>query len=161
MVEKRLYRSRSDRVIWGVCGGLARYFNIDPTIVRIIAVLLVFANGVGILVYLILTIVVPLESSEVTTSKEVIRENIEEMKATASQIEHEIRSTLAKKKDASEEASKARRRSFNILGITLIVIGILLLLASFNFLWWLRWTYIWPLILIVIGILIILGTRRK
>ena len=42
-MEKRLYRSRDDRMIWGVCGGLAQYFNIDPTIVRIIAVLLALA----------------------------------------------------------------------------------------------------------------------
>src|SRR5215207_6539618 len=41
---RRLYRSRSDRVIWGVCGGLARYFNIDPVIVRVAAVALVFAG---------------------------------------------------------------------------------------------------------------------
>jgi phage shock protein C len=46
-MEKRLYRSRTDRVIWGVCGGLAKYFDIDPTIVRVIAVLLIFANGWG------------------------------------------------------------------------------------------------------------------
>ncbi|MFC1941203.1 PspC domain-containing protein [Chloroflexota bacterium] len=37
---KRLYRSRSDRMIWGVCGGLAKYFDVDPTLVRIIAVVL-------------------------------------------------------------------------------------------------------------------------
>jgi len=61
-MKKRLYRSRSDRMIWGVCGGLAEYFNIDPTIVRIIAVLLIFANGLGILAYLLMAIVVPLES---------------------------------------------------------------------------------------------------
>ncbi len=61
-MKKRLYRSRSDRMIWGVCGGLAEYFNIDPTVVRIIAVLLIFANGLGILAYLLMAIVVPLES---------------------------------------------------------------------------------------------------
>lgn len=49
-------------MIWGVCGGLAEYFNIDPTVVRIIAVLLIFANGLGILAYLLMAIVVPLES---------------------------------------------------------------------------------------------------
>ena len=58
---KRLYRSRTDRMIWGVCGGLANYFNIDPTIVRLIAVLLLFFGGFVILAYIILAIVVPVE----------------------------------------------------------------------------------------------------
>jgi len=160
-MEKRLYRSRSDRVIWGVCGGLARHFNIDPTIVRIIAVLLVFANGTGVLAYIILTIVVPLESSTSTTTKEVIEENVEEMKGTADQIGHEIRSTFTGQAKTPGEPSKARQHSYNIVGITLIVLGILFLLASFNFLWWLHWNYIWPLILIVIGILIMVGANRK
>jgi len=51
-------------MIEGVCGGLAEYFDIDPTIVRLIAVLLVFLNGVGILAYLIMAIIVPLKGSK-------------------------------------------------------------------------------------------------
>ena len=163
-MEKMLYRSRTNRVLWGVCGGLARYFDIDPTIVRIITVLLVFANGIGILAYLILTIVVPLESSAATTpktSKEVIKENVEEIKETASRLGQEIRATFIKNEDAPRDRDKIRHRSYNVLGVILIVIGILFLLASFNLLWWLRWTYIWPMILIAIGILIILGARRR
>ncbi len=160
-MEKRLYRSRSNRMIWGVCGGLAEYFDIDPTIVRIIAVLLVFANGLGILAYVILAIVVPLESSEAAEPKEVIKENVEEIKKTASQLGDEIRSTFAREEGTSEETAKARHRSRNILGIILIVIGILFLLASFNLFWWFRWAYLWPLILVAIGLLIILGARRK
>ncbi len=66
-MEKRLYRSRSDRMICGVCGGLAKYFDIDPTIVRVIAVLSVFVSGLGLLAYIIMAIVVPLEGSKVTT----------------------------------------------------------------------------------------------
>lgn len=62
-MKKRLHRSRTDRMIWGVCGGLAEYFNADPTIVRLIAVLLIFLNGLGILAYLIMAIIVPLEGS--------------------------------------------------------------------------------------------------
>ena len=160
-MEKRLYRSRSDRMIWGVCGGLAEYFDIDPTIVRIIAVLLAFASGAGILAYIILAIILPLESSQVTEPKDVIKENVEEMKETASQLRDEIRSTFVSKEDMSEETAKARLRRRNIFGIILIVIGILFLLASFNLLWWLRWSYLWPLILVVVGLLIILGARRK
>jgi phage shock protein PspC (stress-responsive transcriptional regulator) len=58
---RRLYRSRSDRVIWGVCGGLARYFNIDPVIVRVAAVALVFAGGAGLFLYIAALLLVPNE----------------------------------------------------------------------------------------------------
>lgn len=49
-------RSRSDKKIAGVCGGLARYFGIDATLVRVLAVLTIFAGGIGILAYLLLWI---------------------------------------------------------------------------------------------------------
>ena len=56
---RRLTRSRSDRIIGGVCGGLGRYFNVDPVIFRIGAVALVFAGGASILVYLAMLLLVP------------------------------------------------------------------------------------------------------
>jgi phage shock protein C len=58
---KRLYRKRTDRMLAGVCAGLADYLNIDPTIVRIIFVVLVFAGLGGVLVYLILWLITPEE----------------------------------------------------------------------------------------------------
>ncbi len=160
-MAKRLYRSRDDRMICGVCGGLAKYFDIDPVIVRVIAILLIFASGTGILAYIILAIVVPLESSQASEPKDVIKENVEEMKQTASQLGDEIRSTFAKKEGAPEETAKPRQRSLNVFGIILIVVGVLFLLASFNLFSWLHWRYLWPLILVAIGLLIIFGARRK
>ena len=64
-MAKKLYRSRTDRMIWGVCGGLAKYFDIDLVIVRVIAVVSIFVSGLGIIAYIIMAIVVPLEDSEV------------------------------------------------------------------------------------------------
>lgn len=60
-MAKKLYRSRTDRKIWGVSGGLAKYFDIDPTIVRVIFVASILAGTLGIWVYLIMALVVPLE----------------------------------------------------------------------------------------------------
>ena len=60
-MKKRIYRSRDERMIWGVCGGIAQYFDVDPTLIRIIAVLTLFFACTGILIYIILTIVIPLE----------------------------------------------------------------------------------------------------
>ncbi len=60
-MEGKLYRSRMDKKIGGVCGGLARYFSIDPTIIRLIWAVSVFIFGVGGLLYLIAWIVLPEE----------------------------------------------------------------------------------------------------
>ncbi len=61
METKRLYRSRSNVMLGGVCAGLADYFNLDPTIMRLIFVLLALLGGHGVLVYLILWLVVPIQ----------------------------------------------------------------------------------------------------
>ena len=58
-MDKRLYRSKKNSVIAGVCGGLGEYFNIDPVIFRIIAVILVLAEGIGLLAYIIAWIAIP------------------------------------------------------------------------------------------------------
>ena len=57
--DKRLYKSDSNKVIGGVCGGLGEYLGVDPTILRIIAVALIFAHGAGLLIYLIAWICIP------------------------------------------------------------------------------------------------------
>jgi phage shock protein PspC (stress-responsive transcriptional regulator) len=58
---RRLYRSRDERVIAGVCGGIARYFNIDPVLVRVGAVALIFLGGAGLLAYLAAVLLIPKE----------------------------------------------------------------------------------------------------
>lgn len=56
---KKLYRSRSDRRVAGVCGGLAEYFEIDPLLVRILFVIATLAGGPGLLVYIVLALLMP------------------------------------------------------------------------------------------------------
>lgn len=61
-MEKRLYRSRTDRIVAGVCGGLAHYLGVDPAFVRIAVVLLAFLSfGTMLLLYLIMALIMPLE----------------------------------------------------------------------------------------------------
>ncbi len=57
--NKRLYRSTRDVMLAGVCGGIAEYFDMDPTIVRIIAVILACCGGPGLIIYIILAFVIP------------------------------------------------------------------------------------------------------
>lgn len=58
-MEKRLYRSRNEKMISGVCGGIAEYFNVDPTLVRLGAVVWGLWAGTGILAYIIAAAVIP------------------------------------------------------------------------------------------------------
>lgn len=63
MEHKKLYRSRTNRMVCGVCGGIAEYFNIDPTIVRLALILVsCFGWGSGIIAYFIAAVVVPDEN---------------------------------------------------------------------------------------------------
>ncbi len=67
-MSKRLYRSRKDRKIAGVCGGLGAYFNVDPVIFRIVWVLLILGAGIGLLGYVICWFVIPMEPEAATSS---------------------------------------------------------------------------------------------
>jgi phage shock protein C len=69
MNEKRFVKSRSDRMVFGVSAGLARYFGIDPVIIRLIFVLLTLFGGHGILIYLILAIIMPDEPAVAAQAK--------------------------------------------------------------------------------------------
>lgn len=58
---KKIYRSRTDRVLAGICGGLGEYFKLDPVIFRILFILSILAGGFVILFYIILILVIPIE----------------------------------------------------------------------------------------------------
>jgi phage shock protein C len=65
---RRLTRSSTDKKIAGVCGGLAEYFDLDPTLVRVLWLLLVFFAGTGVLAYLILWIALPIAPARIAAS---------------------------------------------------------------------------------------------
>ena len=112
-MEKRLYRSRKNSIIAGVCGGLGEYFDIDPTIIRIIAVILALAKGIGLLAYIIAWIIIP----------------------------------QREKGEVVEEKGGAHKY---LPGLILILLGLVFLLE--NFIPWLSFGMLWPLILVAIGI---------
>lgn len=66
-MEKKLYRSRTDKKISGVCSGVAKYFGIDATLVRLIWALIAVCAGTGILVYIVCALVIPEEPEEYVT----------------------------------------------------------------------------------------------
>ncbi len=62
--SKKLYRSRTNRQIAGVCGGLGEYLGVDPVLVRVVFVLAALAGGPGLIAYIVLALVMPEEQSE-------------------------------------------------------------------------------------------------
>ena len=64
-MEKKLYRSKKDQKLCGVCAGLANYFGIDPTIVRLIWALAVFVGGFGVVGYIVCALVIPEEPENI------------------------------------------------------------------------------------------------
>jgi len=159
-MEKRLHRSQSDRMIWGVCGGLAKYLDVDPSVIRVITVLLVFASGIGLLAYIIMTIMVPLEGSKPAQITETMRDNVGEMRETAGKLGEDVRSAFGAEPKA-EDRDRIRQRRRNFVGGALIVMGILFLIANFGVMWWFRWAIFWPIFLIIIGLLVITSMRGK
>lgn len=137
MSNKKLYRSRVDCKIGGVCAGLAEYFNIDATIVRIIAILLIFADGVGVIGYLIAWVIVP--RRPIDTAMEVVQPE-----------------TVPEKKPENNGAGL----NIMIPGAILIVIGLLFLIKN-NWWWWFDLGDLWPVLLIIIGILMLIKHGKK
>ncbi|MBE0645567.1 MAG: PspC domain-containing protein [Bacteroidetes bacterium] len=135
-MEKRLYRNTGNKMIGGVCTGLAEYFAIDPVLIRLVFVILALHHGIGILAYVILWIVVPARLQSVATESET---GEIEMEAVANES-YAVPPTMEKKEPG--------RGSF-IGGIVLIVIGALFLLD--NFIPSFGFEDFWPLLLIAIG----------
>ncbi len=159
-MARKLYRSRTERMIWGVCGGLAEYFDIDPTFVRLAAVLSIFVSGLGVLAYILMAIFVPLESSTPRKREEELKENIEEIRATAAEVGQRVRSAFAGAAREDQRSHDGRGGTLRAVGIILILLGIIFILSNLRLFWWLRPSYIWPIVMIAIGLLILLSRRN-
>lgn len=132
---KRLYRSRKEKMIAGVSGGMAEYFMIDPVFVRALFIITTIAWGTGLLAYIVLWIIVPYgeqKIEEIADFDQEIRQNPNNMRET-------------------EEKKRNRQIS---LGIILLSLGVLLLLD--NLFCWLNFSTILPIIIIAIGAYILL-----
>jgi phage shock protein C len=158
-MEKKLYRSRKDRMLLGVCGGLAKYFGMDSSIMRIIAVLLTIATaGFGILAYIFMAIIVPIEETKKEAPRDIVQENAEDLKTTAEEFGKKVETAFTAKDGESDSNVHFQRRY--LLGIAVIVVGIIILLGVLG-VYHVAWGIIWPVILIAVGVLIILSVTKK
>lgn len=137
---KRLYRSKDKAMIAGVAAGLAEYFLIDPSIVRLIFVLATVFGGFGIPVYIVLWVVLPSDEAGVIGSHDTVHTNAEEIKNKAESFAEGFR------KNSPDV------RSRTIVGYILIFLGVIFVLQNFGFF---RADIFWPLLLVVIGFLIL------
>jgi phage shock protein C len=133
---QRLYRSKENKVIGGVCGGIGEYFDIDPVWVRLVFVLLIFADGIGILAYLIAWIMIPKNPEQ------------KEMKKTKAEV-------VAEKVTTKVEKVAGRRYSEStfILGVIIVLIGVAFLMHSMFS--WFSFHYVWPAAIILLGLYLV------
>ena len=96
METRRILRSRNERMIAGVAGGLATYFNVDPLVVRLGFALLSMVNGIGIMLYVLLWLLLPNEDSVAADSRGQVRENVDEMRTTAENAAQRVRDMFNK-----------------------------------------------------------------
>jgi phage shock protein C len=146
MMTERLYRSGRDKMIGGVCGGLAEYFQIDVTLIRLVAVIALFLGGAGFFAYLVAWIIIPVNPEH--------QDSYSDPAHPGDKIEEVISDVL--RPDASDDE---RTRRTKIGGLILIVLGSLFMLNI-----WFPYFNIgrmWPLILIFIGLAILLRGGRK
>jgi len=130
-MEKRLYRSTTNKVIGGVCGGLGEYFEIDPVFVRIVAVILALATGVGLLAYIVAWIIMP-KDIELPTEVAAL---------------------------GSSEPVKYSSWNKYLPGMILIGLGVILLVQEHWY--WFDWEQFWPVALIVVGLFLIFRRGKR
>lgn len=86
MRGERVVRSQENRMIAGVAGGIAVYLNVDPLLIRLAFIILLFLNGIGGLIYAILWFLLPSEHSTAPDPRSQVLENVEEVKSSIQQF---------------------------------------------------------------------------
>ncbi len=172
MENNRLYRSRADRMVAGVCGGLGEYFGIDPTLARLFFVIAaIFTGGLMILVYLVMILVIPAEPFGL--ARPASAESMANP-ATPNPLESPAGndeppqfgfgggsiagSSHFDTAPMSYEPIQHRRQ---LAGWALIALGALVLMANLNLLSWLNLHVTWPAFLVLAGVLLLLRQHSR
>jgi phage shock protein PspC (stress-responsive transcriptional regulator) len=149
-----LYRSRENAIIAGVCAGLGEYLGIDPTLVRLFFLLLGLAgNGIGLLIYFLLWIIVPLEGTRRNAGLgDHVRAGSQEIANRASDVGTDLRQMV---RNPNPQVGL-------IFGSALVILGVVFLLQNLNLPWlgWLDLDVVWPVLLIAGGVALLLRQRR-
>jgi phage shock protein PspC (stress-responsive transcriptional regulator) len=163
-MAKKAYRSKRDCKIAGVCGGLAEYFNIDSTLLRIAIILLAFYGGVGLILYLIAWLLIPPNPEEDSTEPfERAEKAREKVISTVRDVGGRIEETW---KTGKEKGFTRGANTSLILGVLVLIVGFLFLLNglgifSFRISWSRWWGVLWPAVLVLLGGYLIFDHLRR
>jgi len=148
---RNLYRSETDKMLGGVCGGLGAYLRIDPTFVRIFFVVFAMAEGIGVWVYLLLWLLLPTEERGRSASDGTTR-GAEELAGRAREMGDELR----------EAVSTPNPQSTMFIGVALVSLGFIFLLGKLDIPWlsWFHFGALWPVLLIAAGVLLLIRYGR-
>ncbi|HEX2753967.1 MAG TPA: PspC domain-containing protein [Candidatus Limnocylindrales bacterium] len=160
-VNRRLYRCRHNRQIAGVASGLAEYFDLDPTIVRVLWILSFFLGGVGLLLYIAMAIIVPLEpETGVATAGPAAGPRAgDSTGGDPAASPTDWHSMPATHQHASRGAGGGRAATF--VGIALILFGALALVDTVLPAWADGGRFLWPAFIIGIGALLLATAVRR
>lgn len=146
----RLERSRANRVISGVCGGIAEYLDIDATFVRVVMVILAFPFGVGTLIYFVLLFLMPNPGEATPFVRSAGTEQ-----TTAVDPANPVAPAAPRVVDPM---LVERRR--NGIGLLLVAVGVVFLLGNVGAFRFIDWHYIWPLVIIALGVYLVAQRSR-
>lgn len=152
-MNSSLYRSRENRLIGGVCGGIGEYLRLDASLVRVYFVLLALTGGIGWLLYLILWAALPYEGQGAFGAPGAIRGGITEIASKAQELGDDVRRTIG----------QPHPQLGMFVGALLVLIGALALLRALELpgLGWLHEGLLWPLLLIVGGVVLVWRLPRE
>ncbi len=150
-----LYRSESNRMLGGVCGGLGDYLALDPVFIRLFFVLLFFGHGSGMMLYLILWIIMP-NKSKVQEGK-----NFEDNIKDSAENFGERMQTIGQ--EFGEAMRSPNPQAGMIVGIALVTLGGILFIENLGIysLRWISFDVLWPALLIIGGIVILQRRTRE
>jgi phage shock protein C len=162
MTPQKLYRNRTDRMICGICGGMAQYFGIDSTIVRLFFVLgAIFSGGLFGLAYLVVLLVVPSEPADAASAAAFG----EGFGAGSADPSSEPPGFSAFGQPDSQSfgftSNDMRERRNQWVGWGLLGLGLFFLVCNLHLLNWLNFHVTWPAFLILGGVYLLLRQRRQ
>ena len=153
----RLERSRTNRVISGVCGGIAEYLDIDATFVRVVMVILAFPFGIGILIYFLLLFLMP-NPGEPTP---FVRSAAGAGTTAADPADPATPATPVTPAAPRVVDPAVMERRRNGIGLLLVAVGGVFLLGNMGAFRFIDWHYIWPVVLIALGVYLVAQRTRQ
>jgi phage shock protein C len=152
---KRVYRKPSEGKLTGVCAGLADYFEVDVVLVRLAFVVATLATGgIALLAYIAAAIIIPSEEVVAPKAKINKREADAASKNDISANLHQLSEDF--------KATNGEQNLRLLLGLVLIFLGLWLLGVQFVPRWIVfNWSYVWPVILVLVGVSILLNRKGK